>query len=85
MHISDAVTGKSVAVDSGGALSAKIINSLLPERWSRTEAEYPTDTQEVYTFYLRETDNSLTLIGTLTVNYTDDSKEFLQDAEMVRV
>jgi hypothetical protein len=44
---------------------------------------YPTSTQEVYTF--RTGGSNGTIVGTLTVNYTNSSKDFILDATKVVV
>jgi hypothetical protein len=46
------------------------------------EVDYPTDSREIYTFYLGGSGG--TLVGTLTINYTSNTKEDIANAAMVR-
>jgi len=44
---------------------------------------YPLATREVYTF--KTGGSGGTIVATVTINYTDATKEFLSDADIVRV
>ena len=67
--------GNSVGKDIRGQLHvlAALKNNPLPEGWKSVSVSYPTSTQEIYSYY---SDSNLTgsVVGTLTINYTDATK-----------
>lgn len=58
---------------TGGLLVEGTFGALTIPTHDYGEADYPSATQEVYTFYVGGSGG--TLVGTLTVNYTDSTKE----------
>lgn len=51
--------------------------NFVPKEKDYCSVDYPSDTQEVYTFKLGGSGG--TTVATVTVNYTDDTKANLQD------
>lgn len=57
------------------AVYSKISNALVTESFDSISATYPTTTTEVYEYYVGGL--SGTLVATITVTYTDSTKEIL--------
>lgn len=75
----DEVLAASYDEDTGSFLTTTVgstgSSSIFTLPYDRVEATYPNDTTEVYTTYL---DNAIQ--ETVTVTYTDSSKQFLDEA-----
>jgi hypothetical protein len=63
------------------ALQIVPINALIKREYDYISAAYPTTTQEVYSYYLGGSGG--TLVGTVTVNYTNASKTYFLNAAAV--
>ncbi len=59
----------------GNGINVDVQNTLITQPFDYISATYPTTTQEVYVYKLGG--SSGTLVGTITVNYTDTSKNFV--------
>lgn len=58
-----------------GSVSASIVGSLVNVDYDEVQGSYPDGVTEVYAFY-----NSSVLVATVTVIYTDITKEYLLSA-----
>lgn len=73
-------SGEQVIPGDGGDYYIKtaIISAIAPPPTSDAgTVDYPSDTQEVYKFRIGGTSGTVT--KTVTINYTDISKKFIQD------
>jgi len=63
--------------DDTQAFKVQTVNTLIPTAYDYVSVAYPTATQEVYSF--KSGGSSGTLIGTITINYTDATKANISD------
>jgi len=69
----------TVPLPTGAATEATLqaIAGLLPDAFDYVSCSYPTTTQEVYVY--KTGGSGGTTVATITVNYTNDTKEYITD------
>lgn len=68
-------------VGSSVAVNVNLISGFVSETYDYFSIAYPSATQEVYTF--KTGGSGGTLVATLTLNYTDATKDFLSNGTKV--
>lgn len=66
---------------NSGALRTVQASSLIKFDFDYYSVTYPSATQEVYTY--KRGGASGTTVGTITINYTDGTKQFISNASVV--
>lgn len=74
-HEDDASARRVILVDPDGTLSPSSIFKLVNVPWDAFSVEYPTTIKEVFKF--RTTDEVGPVVATVSITYTDATKEFM--------
>lgn len=82
-HGLEAIRKSASEVTSGDKSEYKLrtynVAGLLSETYDYVSASYPSATQEIYTFKIGGSGG--TTVATITINYTDSTKNYLSSAE----
>lgn len=65
-------------VTATGTVTVSVVGQLINFNWDYVAVNYPSDTQEVYTF--RSGGSGGAAVGTVTLEYTDNTKANLSSA-----
>ena len=74
-------TLKGAYSDADSAFRVETVNAMVPSSYDYVSVNYSSSTQEIYSFKIGGSGG--TLVATVTLNYTDATKNFLSDATKV--